>query len=102
MGRAEPAEAAVIQPLRSRSKTQQRRDCNPCSGSPWSPAEDRRLLRAVDRMKGRPVEPWQSPPLVDWGKIARRHQRSILAVRGRVSILRAAARLAHGIGARTK
>jgi len=53
-------------------------------------------------MENRPVEPWQSPPLVDWIKIARRHQRSILAVRGRVSTLRAAARLAHGIGVRAK
>lgn len=86
----------------NRTKAQLRRDRDPCSGLPWTPAEDRRLLRAVDRVKNRPVEPWQSPPLVDWGKIARRHQRSILAVQGRVSILRAAARLAHGIGTRTK
>ncbi len=89
-------------PWWSRSKAQQRRDRDPCSGLPWTPAEDRRLLRAVDRMESRPVKPWQHAPRVDWGKIATSHQRSILAVRGRVSILRAAARLAHGIGARTK
>src|SRR5271170_3015710 len=42
----------------SRSKTQRRRDQDPCSGLSWTPAEDRRLLRAVDRMENRAVAPW--------------------------------------------
>jgi hypothetical protein len=70
----------------------------PRSNQPWTAAEDRKLLRAVERAESRKVQPWQAKPLVDWIAIARRHQRSCLAIRSRVTLLRAAPRIAHGIG----
>jgi len=69
----------------------------PRSHQPWTPAEDRKLLKAVKRVERRCVEPWQAKPLVDWVAIARRHGRSVVAVQARCSLLRSAPRLAHGI-----
>lgn len=65
---------------------------------PWTPAEDRRLLYSVERMESRKVKPWQHDPTIDWSVIAKRHQRSHLAVRARLSLIRSAARIAHGVG----
>ena len=70
----------------------------PRSDQPWTAAEDRRLLRAVERMESRHVEPWQSKPSINWNVIVKRHQRSHLAVRSRLSLLRSVARIARGIG----
>ena len=70
----------------------------PRSNQPWTAAEDRRLLRAVKRMESRRVEPWQAKPSINWGVIVRRHDRSHVAVRARLSLLRSAARIARGIG----
>ena len=70
---------------------------NPRADELWTPAEDRRLLRAVARVTQRHVEPWQAKPTIDWGKIAKRHGRSVLAVQARVSVLRAAPRIVHGL-----
>jgi hypothetical protein len=55
-------------------------------------------MRAVERMEQRRVEPWQAKPAIDWNKIVRRHGRSHLAVKSRLSLLRSVARIAHGIG----
>lgn len=45
---------------------QRRRYQEPHADQPWIAVEDRRLLRAVERMKVRYVEPWQAKPAIDW------------------------------------
>jgi hypothetical protein len=59
-------------------------------GLEWSPAEDRKLLHAARPKTDR----WGRHVAPDWIRIARRLGRTALAVQGRVSILRAARRLA--------
>ena len=59
-------------------------------GREWLPAEDRKLLRAARPKTDR----WGRHVAPDWISIARRLGRNALAVQGRVSILRAAQRLA--------
>lgn len=66
------------------------------AGRCWEPAEDKRLLAAVERMLKPKRSSW-AKPTIDWIKLARRHGRSILAVQARLSLLRAAPRLVHGI-----
>jgi hypothetical protein len=66
------------------------------AGRSWESAEDKRLLAVVERMLKPRSHPWDKP-VIDWIKLARRHGRSILAVQARVSLLRAASRLVHGI-----
>lgn len=76
------------------------RNWRPRGGFEWTPAEDRRLLKDVERQERREVQPWQAKPIVDWIKIAQRHERSVLAVRSRVTVLRAAPRLAYNLKAK--
>jgi hypothetical protein len=66
------------------------------AGRSWEPAEDKRLLAAVERMLQPKRLPWDRPT-IDWIKLSRRHGRTILSVRARLSLLRAAPRLVHGL-----
>lgn len=61
--------------------------------TPWTATEDRLLLRLAAPKQDR----WKRHQPPDWGAISSRLQRTILAVQNRVSILRAARRIAAGV-----
>lgn len=66
------------------------RACNPRAFTEWRPNDDRKLLRLIKARSDR----WGRHQAPNWGAIAHKLQRTILAVQSRATILRAAPRLA--------
>ena len=63
----------------------------------WTAAEDRLLLRLAAPKQDR----WGKHRPPDWGAIANRLERTILAVQNRASIVRAASRIVAGLKGKT-
>lgn len=74
------------------------RALHPRAFAEWTPAEDRRLLKAIQPKTDR----WSRHKRPDWIAISRRLGRSIIATQGRASLLRAAPRITNGLAPRRK